>query len=216
MGLLSVIFLACALAMDAFAVSLCKGLAVRSISARHYLIVGLYFGGFQALMPTLGYLLGGAFASFVGAIDHWIAFGLLCFVGAKMVRESFAAQEGVNSGFDTKTMLALAVATSIDALAVGVSFAFVEFSGLSIASAVVIIGILTCFICAGGLYLGHAFNKKLLNKANSALNSSQISNSHANLSSNDGVKLGKKAEFIGGAVLIILGVKILVEHLLKA
>lgn len=206
MGFLSVILLACALAMDAFAVSLCKGLAAKSLFAKHYVAVGLYFGGFQALMPTLGYLLGETFASFVGAIDHWIAFILLFFVGAKMIKESFATQEGVKSDFEAKTMLVLAVATSIDALAVGVSFAFVDFIGLNVAQAIVIIGILTCMICAAGLYLGHALalnSAKLVNKRLSVQNKLNLS----------GVKLGKKAEFIGGAVLIILGVKILIEHL---
>lgn len=203
MGLLSVILLACALAMDAFAVSLCKGFAVKRLEIRHYLIVGAYFGGFQALMPSAGYLLGGAFAEFVSAIDHYIAFVLLFFVGAKMIKESFEAAscDTADAHFEAKTMLALAVATSIDALAIGVSFAFIDFGGLNFGSntaqiggvwvAILIIGILTAIICAVGLNLGHRLGAK----------------------STLGARLGKKAELIGGLVLIFLGSKILIEHL---
>ena len=192
MGLFSVLFLACALAMDAFAVSLCKGFSTRRLEFKHYLIVGAYFGGFQALMPSLGYLIGGSFAEFIGEIDHWIAFVLLAFVGIKMIKESFERQSyDTNKQFEFKTMLALAVATSIDALAIGVSFAFVEFSGINVWQAIIIIGIITFIICALGLKIGYKLG-----------------------SDNPfGAKLGKKAEFIGGLVLIILGVKILVEHL---
>ena len=190
MGLLSVIFLAFALSMDAFAVSLCKGFAAKRLEFRHYLIVGTYFGGFQALMPTLGYLLGVAFAHFVAQIDHYIAFVLLALVGAKMMKESFesASCDTINRHFGFKTMLVLAVATSIDALAVGVSFAFVEFSSISIWLAVALIGLITFFVCVLGVQIGH----KLAHRA---------------------AFLGKKAEFIGGAVLVLLGVKILAEHL---
>lgn len=190
MGLLSVIFLAFALSMDAFAVSLCKGFAAKRLEFRHYLIVGAYFGGFQALMPALGYLLGVAFAHFVVQIDHYIAFVLLALVGAKMMKESFenASCETTNRYFGFKTMLVLAVATSIDALAVGVSFAFVEFSSISIWLAVALIGLITFFVCVLGVQIGH----KLAHRA---------------------AFLGKKAEFIGGVVLVLLGVKILAEHL---
>lgn len=190
MGLLSVIFLAFALSMDAFAVSLCKGFAAKRLEFRHFLIVGAYFGGFQALMPALGYLLGVAFAHFVAQIDHYIAFVLLALVGAKMMKESFesASYDTTNRHFGFKTMLVLAVATSIDALAVGVSFAFVEFSSISIWLAVALIGLITFFVCVLGVQIGH----KLAHRA---------------------AFLGKKAEFIGGAVLVLLGVKILAEHL---
>lgn len=191
MGLLSVVFLACALAMDAFAVSLCKGFGVKKLEIKHYLIVGIYFGGFQALMPALGYLLGAAFAHFVAQIDHYIAFVLLVLVGAKMIKESFESQENACEPFEFKTMLALAVATSIDALAVGVSFAFVEFSNINVWYSIAIIGIITFFICVLGLKIGHKLG------CESAF----------------GSKLGKKAELIGGVVLIALGVKILIEHL---
>ena len=184
------IFLAFALSMDAFAVSLCKGFAVKRLEFRHCLIVGAYFGGFQALMPALGYLLGVAFAHFVAQIDHYIAFVLLALVGAKMMKESFesASCDTTNRHFGFKTMLVLAVATSIDALAVGVSFAFVEFSSISIWLAVALIGLITFFVCVLGVQIGH----KLAHRA---------------------AFLGKKAEFIGGAVLVLLGMKILAEHL---
>lgn len=193
MGLLSTLFLACALAMDAFAVSLCKGFGAKRLELKHYFIVGAYFGGFQALMPSVGYLVGGSFAEFVGEIDHWIAFVLLTFVGAKMMKESFEpASCDTNAQFGFKTMLALSIATSIDALAIGVSFAFVEFSTINVWQAIVIIGLITFAICAMGLKIGHKLG----------------------FDSPFGAKLGKKAEFIGGLVLIFLGAKILVEHLL--
>ena len=191
MGLLSVIFLACALSMDAFAVSLCKGFVAKQLNLRHYLIVGAYFGGFQALMPAVGYLVGGAFASFVAQIDHYIAFGLLAFVGAKMIKGSFEHADNACEPFEFKTMLALAVATSIDALAVGVSFAFVRFEGLGVWQAIAIIGFITFCICVLGVKIGHKLG------CESAF----------------GNKLGKKAELVGGLVLVGLGVKILVEHL---
>ena len=191
MGLLSVVFLAVALSMDAFAVSLCKGFSAQRLTARHYLIVGVYFGGFQALMPALGYLVGGAFATFVSQIDHYIAFGLLAFVGAKMIKESFEHTNNACEPFEFKTMLALAVATSIDALAVGVSFAFVKFSLINVWQAIAIIGVITFFICVLGVKIGHKLG------CESAF----------------GNKLGKKAELVGGVVLVGLGVKILVEHL---
>lgn len=195
MGLLSTLFLACALAMDAFAVSLCKGFGAKRLELKHYLIVGAYFGGFQALMPALGYVVGERFAEFVREIDHWIAFVLLAFVGAKMMKESFESPscENADAQFGFKTMLALAVATSIDALAIGVSFAFVEFHAINVWQAIALIGLITCIICAVGLKIGHKLG----------------------FDSPFGAKLGKKAEFIGGLVLIFLGVKILSEHLLS-
>lgn len=191
MGILAVFFLACALAMDAFAVSLCKGFCARRLETKNYFIVGAYFGGFGALMPIFGFLLGEGFAEFVGEIDHYIAFVLLLFVGAKMIKESYASQENSCEQFEFKTMFALAVATSIDAFAIGVSFAFVEFQNINVWQSIAIIGIVTFIICILGLQIGHKFG------CNSSL----------------GSKLGKKAEFIGGLVLILLGVKILIEHL---
>lgn len=191
MGILSLLFLSCALAMDAFAVSLCKGFGAKKLELKNYLIVGAYFGGFQALMPSIGYILGESFAEFVGEIDHYIAFVLLVLVGAKMIKEAYENQENSCEQFEFKTMFALAVATSIDAFAIGVSFAFIEFKNITIWQSVVIIGIVTFIICIFGLKIGYKFG------CGSAF----------------GSKLGKKAEFIGGLVLILLGVKILIEHL---
>ncbi|TKX30786.1 manganese efflux pump MntP [Campylobacter estrildidarum] len=184
MDYISLIFLSCALAMDAFAVSLCKGFSVKKLNLKHYFIVGIYFGGFQALMPAFGYIIGISFASFVASIDHWIAFILLGLIGLKMIKESF---EGENcdtnaNQFGFKIMLALAIATSIDALAVGVSFAFLD---VNLLVSILLIGLITFLFCALALKIGNQF----------------------------GVFLKNKAEFLGGAVLIVLGIKILIEHL---
>ena len=126
MGFIELFILAVGLSMDAFAVSICKGLSVQRLRPRHALICGAYFGGFQALMPLIGWLLGRQFEELIKSIDHWIAFGLLVLIGANMIRESFGKDEEVNDSFSFKTMLPLAIATSIDALAVGVTFAFLE------------------------------------------------------------------------------------------
>lgn len=169
--------------MDAFAVSICKGLSVEKLRLKHCLICGIWFGGFQALMPLIGYLLGSSFASLITAIDHWIAFILLGLIGANMIREALGKdEETVNDSFSAKTMLPLAVATSIDALAVGVTFAALR---VNIAFAVTMIGITTFTFSAAGTKIGQVF----------------------------GERFKSKAEIFGGIVLIVIGTKILIEHL---
>ena len=176
--------LAVGLSMDAFAVSICKGLSVSRVRPKHMLICGLYFGGFQMLMPLIGYLLGVNFRSMIASVDHWIALVLLSLIGANMLRESFSRDkdENVDASFGVKTMLLMAVATSIDALAVGVTFAFLE---VNIVPAVSFIGITTFAFSAAGVLIGNIF----------------------------GTKWKNKAEFAGGAILILIGLKILIEHL---
>ena len=181
MGLLELFILAVGLSMDAFAVSVCKGLSVKKMEPKHALICGAYFGGFQALMPTIGYLLGSQFESMITQIDHWIAFVLLGIIGINMIKESREDEE-LNASFDVKTMLALAVATSIDALAVGVTFAFLH---VNIVWAVTFIGCTTFILSAIGVKVGNVF----------------------------GMKYKSKAEFVGGLILILMGIKILLEHL---
>lgn len=183
MDLFSLFTIAVGLSMDAFAVSICKGLAMQKISFKKALIVGLWFGGFQALMPFIGYLLGVQFESRISAIDHWIAFVLLLLIGGNMIRESFSKEEekeDASLGF--KTMLLLAVATSIDALAVGVTFAFLK---VSILPAISLIGCTTLLISMLGVRIGHVF----------------------------GTRYKNKAELAGGIILILIGCKILLEHL---
>ena len=182
MGILELIILSIGLAMDAFAVSICKGLSVKKVKPKHYLIVGGYFGGFQALMPLVGYLLGISFQQFIVSIDHWIAFILLGIIGINMIKESFEDDENVNASFSFKDMLPLAVATSIDALAVGITFAFLQ---VNIALAVTLIGVITFIFSAVGIKIGAIFGDKFKNKA----------------------------ELLGGVVLILIGLKILLEHL---
>ena len=187
MSLLELFLLAVGLSMDAFAVSVCKGLSVRRGSIKQALTVGIWFGGFQALMPTigyfLGYLLGITFSSLITSIDHWIAFVLLAFIGFNMIREARSDEENEsNDRFDFKTMLPLAVATSIDALAVGVTFAFLR---VNIVPAVSFIGCITFLLSAIGLKAGNII----------------------------GAKNRSRAEFAGGLVLILMGIKILLEHL---
>ena len=182
MNLLEVLALAIGLSMDAFAVSICKGLSVESIKPKHMLKAGLWFGIFQGMMPLLGYLLAGLFAGFIDQYDHWIAFGLLLLIGFNMIREVFGKQEEVNASMDVKTMLLMAIATSIDALAVGVSFAFLE---VQIVPAVLIIGVTTFVFSMAGVKLGSIF----------------------------GTKYQKKAQFAGGVILILIGLKILLEGL---
>ena len=156
MEIWSIFLLSCALAADAFAVSLCKGFSVQTITPKHCIIVALYFGGFQALMPALGFCLGIALAGFIADYDHWIAFILLSFIGSKMIKESFQPQECANDSneFGYKTMLPLAIATSIDALAVGVSFAMLE---ASLLFSVLCIGIVTAIFCIIALKVGNRF-----------------------------------------------------------
>ena len=183
MSIIELFILALGLSMDAFAVSICKGLSVPKLQAKHCLICGVYFGGFQALMPLLGWLLGIRFQSLITNIDHWIAFVLLAVIGANMMKESFSKEEECpDASFGFKTMLTLAVATSIDALAVGVTFAFLD---VTIVPAVLLIGA-TTFVCSAvGVKIGNVF----------------------------GNRFQSKAEFLGGVVLIAIGLKILIEHL---
>ena len=183
MGILEIVLIAVSLAMDAFAVSVCKGLSMKKMSWKKAIIVGLYFGVFQAFMPLIGFLLGISFESFVNQIDHWIAFILLSLIGINMLKEAFSKKEEEcddNIGF--KTMLVLAIATSIDALAVGITFAFLR---VNIVFAVLVIGILTFLISLIGVKIGNKF----------------------------GDKYEKKAEIAGGIILILMGLKILLEHL---
>lgn len=183
MSLWELFVIAVGLSMDAFAVSICKGLSVRRLKPKHVLIVGLYFGGFQALMPLLGYLLGKQFQSLITSADHWIAFILLGLIGFNMIREARNGdEENLNDSMGVKAMLPLAVATSIDALAVGITFAFLQ---VQIAPAVSFIGVTTFLLSAAGVKIGNVF----------------------------GMKYKAKAELFGGIVLILMGLKILLEHL---
>ena len=182
MSFIELFILAIGLSMDAFAVAICKGLSTGEPKPRHYICVGLYFGGFQALMPLIGYLLGSRFQKLIENIDHWVAFILLVLIGANMIREAFGDAEKLNADFSVRAMLPLALATSIDALAVGVTFAFLE---VRIAPAVTLIGVTTCLLSALGLWLGKRF----------------------------GAKYRSRAVLAGGIVLILIGVKILLEHL---
>ena len=175
--------IAVGLSMDAFAVSVCKGLSVRKAQLKHLLICGAFFGGFQALMPTIGYFLGRQFESFITSVDHWITFILLGIIGFNMIREALGkSEEEQNSSFSFMTMLPLALATSIDALAVGVTFAFME---ANILYAVLFIGVITFVLSAIGVKIGNVF----------------------------GSKYKSKAEFAGGATLILMGIKFLLEGL---
>lgn len=183
MNFVDIFLIGVALSMDAFAVSICKGLSVSKVQPRHLLTVGVYFGGFQALMPLVGFLLGFKFEKFIVSIDHWIAFVLLAIIGGNMIREALGGDdEEHDASFGFKTMLPLAVATSIDALAVGISFAFL---GVDIVKAAVLIGITTFVLSGAGVYVGNIF----------------------------GAKYKSKAEIVGGVVLILIGLKILLEHL---
>lgn len=184
MGIFELFLIAVGLSMDAFAVSVCKGLSTRELKFKHYMIIGAWFGGFQALMPTLGYLLGSTFEKYITNYDHWVAFVLLSFIGGNMLREGFSKEtEETNSSFSAGTMALLAVATSIDALAVGITFALL--SDVNIIAAVLFIGIITFVISGIGLKVGNVF----------------------------GLKYKNKAEIAGGIILILIGVKILLEHL---
>ncbi len=184
MKLAELFLLAVGLAMDAFAVAICKGLCVTKPQAKHYLCIGLWFGGFQALMPIIGYGLGSAFEEYITAWDHWIAFVLLLLIGISMMKEALSKEsEGVNGSFAVKTMLPLAIATSIDALAVGVTFALLP--NVNITAAVAFIGVMTFILSAMGLCIGNVF----------------------------GLKYKSRAEMTGGIILILMGLKILLEHL---
>lgn len=186
MGLLELFILAIGLSMDAFAVSICKGLSIQKTTAKECALAGIWFGGFQALMPTIGYFLGKNFTQYIVSIDHWIAFILLGFIGFNMIHEATNGEEPCtecgNASMDAKEMFVLAVATSIDALAVGITFAFLN---VNIVYAATFIGI-TTFVCsAAGIKIGNIF----------------------------GSIYKKKAELAGGIILICIGTKILLEHL---
>ncbi len=184
MGYIELFIIAVGLSMDAFAVAIAKGLSVQSVTPRHSLCVGGWFGCFQALMPLLGFYLGVTFSKFVSSVDHWIAFILLGLIGFNMIREAVACEKVVpDPDFSARTMFLMAVATSIDALAVGVSFAVLS---VDIWSAIAIIGVTTFVLSIMGLKIGNIF----------------------------GCRYKSKAEFLGGLVLLLLGVKILVEHTL--
>ena len=193
MELLTLIAISIGLAMDAFAVSIGKGLSVKQIEPRHTISVGLWFGGFQALMPTIGFFLGTLFAEAIQSIDHWVAFLLLGIIGINMLKEAFEKQdccccENADADLSPKTMFVMAVATSIDALAVGISLAM---AGLpiwgmdGIFAAVILIGLCTCGFSTAGVKIGNIF----------------------------GGRFEKKAQIAGGVILILLGAKILLEHL---
>lgn len=175
--------LAVGLSMDSFAVAVCKGLALGKITPKNSLIIGLWFGGFQALMPALGFFLGLQFSKYITSVDHWIAWILLCLIGGNMVKESFSkGEESADPSIAVKDMLLLAIATSIDALAVGITFAFLN---VKIIPAVSFIGIITFILSVIGVKVGSVF----------------------------GSRYKSKAEFAGGLILIVLGFKILFEHL---
>lgn len=162
MSILELFILAVGLSMDAFAVSVCKGLSLGKIKPKHMCIAGAWFGGFQALMPLIGYFLGSFFAEMIEKYDHWVAFVLLAFIGANMIKESFDKDEKVDSSMDVKSMLLLAIATSIDALAVGVTFAFLQ---VQIVPAVSFIGVITFIFSAVGVKIGSLFGTKYKSKA---------------------------------------------------
>lgn len=180
MSILDLFILAVGLSMDAFAVSVCKGLSLGKIKPKHMCIAGAWFGGFQALMPLIGYFLGSFFAEMIEKYDHWVAFVLLAIIGGNMIKEFFDKDEKVDSSMDVKSMLLLAIATSIDALAVGVTFAFLQ---VQIVPAVSFIGVITFIFSAVGVKIGSLF----------------------------GTKYKSKAELFGGIVLVLIGIKILLE-----
>lgn len=180
MSIWDLFILAVGLSMDAFAVSVCKGLSLGKIKPKHMCIAGAWFGGFQALMPLIGYFLGSFFAEMIEKYDHWVAFVLLAIIGGNMIKESFDKDEKVDSSMDVKSMLLLAIATSIDALAVGVTFAFLQ---VQIVPAVSFIGVITFIFSAIGVKIGSLF----------------------------GTKYKSKAELFGGIVLVLIGIKILLE-----
>ena len=190
LNIFELFILAVGLSMDAFAVAICKGLATRELKPRHMLTVGAWFGGFQAIMPLIGYFVGTAFAKYVTAIDHWIALVLLCGIGGNMIKESFdKCDECKDASLGFKTMLVMAIATSIDALAIGVSFAFTDFEpDWFVYIAFTLIGIITFTLSSIGVKIGNIF----------------------------GTKYKSKAEFAGGFILILLGLKILLRSIVPA
>ena len=186
MGILELLLIGVGLAMDAFAVSICKGLNMKKVNKLHCGVIALFFGGFQALMPLIGWALGKQFEGYITSVDHWIAFVLLALIGGNMVKESRQKEEGeackCEAKLDIKELFLLAVATSIDALAVGITFAFLQ---VDIIPAVTIIGVTTFVISAIGVFIGNIFGSRYKNKA----------------------------ELAGGIILILIGLKILLEHL---
>ena len=188
MGFIELFLIGVGLSMDAFAVSICQGLSMTKIKWDHALTVGLYFGGFQALMPFTGWMLGSQFAGRIQQYDHWVAFVLLVLIGGNMIREALSGEEdeaedaAIGAGLDHKKLFLMAIATSIDALAVGVTFAFLD---TAILPAIGIIGTTTFFISVAGVAVGCWF----------------------------GARYKKRAEITGGVILVLLGVKILLEHL---
>lgn len=193
MGFSELMILAVGVSMDAFAVSICKGLAMKKATLKAGLTCGLWFGGFQALMPLIGFFLGTLFAEAIEAVDHWVAFILLGIIGINMLKEAFDKEEceccsDANSDMSPKTMFVMAVATSIDALAVGISLAMAGlpiFGMDGIFAAVILIGLCTCTFCTAGVKIGNVF----------------------------GGRFEKKAQIAGGVILILLGLRILLEHL---
>ena len=190
MGLVEILLLAVGLSMDAFAVSVCKGLAMKKVNLKSAMICGIWFGGFQALMPLIGYILGTSFERLIDAVAPWIAFILLSVIGGNMIREALSKDEAASAGTDAKTMFLMAVATSIDALAVGITFAFVQVdiihagAFLNTLTAVMIIGLTTFSLSCAGVKIGSIF----------------------------GTRYRSKSEFAGGLILILIGLKILLEH----
>ena len=183
MNYIEIILIAVSLASDAFAVAVCKGLSMKKYEVKNGLIIGLYFGIFQGLMPVIGYLLGTTFESLITKIDHWIAFVFLGAIGLNMIRESFSKEEeSFNEKVDLKTMLPLAIATSIDALAIGITFSFLKVNIIASATIITLTTLVLSFI---GSKIGYKF----------------------------GNKYKSKAEFLGGIILVIMGIKILLEHL---
>ena len=188
MGFGELFILAIGVSMDAFAVSICKGLATKKAGLRQMGACGLWFGGFQALMPLIGFFLGTLFAEAIVVFDHWVAFGLLAIIGGNMLKEAFGKEEceccdDQNGDFGFKTMFVMAIATSIDALAIGVSMALA--GNVNIWVAIALIGVTTCLTSALGVKIGNIF----------------------------GAKFEKKAQMAGGIILILIGLKILLEHL---
>ena len=183
MSFVELLLIAVGLSMDAFAVAVCRGLEMRRIDYRQALLIALFFGGFQALMPAVGYLLGAGFEHYISAFDHWIAFLLLAFIGGKMIWEAVrGGEEEQPQELDLKMLLMMAVATSIDALAVGITFAFLR---MDILPSALTIGLTTFILSLIGVLVGNRF----------------------------GARYKQKAEIVGGVVLVLIGVKILLEHL---
>ncbi len=185
MGLIEVVMIAVGLSMDAFAVAVCKGLATKRFSYLSMLKVGVWFGAFQALMPLIGYFLGSRFEQYIVSVDHWVTFVLLGIIGFNMIRESCCCEEEANDDLSAWTLFLLAVATSVDALAVGISFAFLQGSSVPVGTSVTLIGVITLVLSSIGFFVGNRF----------------------------GAKYRSRAELVGGIILILMGLKILLEHL---